>query len=206
MAGHLDSLKEYAETRADRLQMMVIKILWTDCIFKVIYFVIYVYVCANAQKMWFSGYNNPPWCQPNSIVQALELMTNIFEYLQSHPVWKAHRKRLPLTKSLWLACTCFCLEVWNGYWSGTCGCTPSAQVTLGDRRADGHGNKFRGILHHAMDLGVTAGVTSRSTGGRGLTDWREECRPRAFVWSRQLILLAVLEQIQWRGFLFLSFH
>lgn len=36
-------------------------------------------------------------------------MTNSFEYLQSHPNWKAHRKTLPLTKSLWLVCTCFCL-------------------------------------------------------------------------------------------------
>lgn len=44
----------------------------------------------------------------------------------------------------------------------------ATQVPLGGGRADEHGNKLRGVLHHAADLGVTAGVTSCSAGGRGL--------------------------------------
>lgn len=198
--------------------MVIIKLLWTDRIFKVIYLVVYVFqlfVCffviillasANAQKCDSVEIIIHPEVNP-TYRSGTWTNDKYFRVFAVTPSLKSSSENASsLTKSLWLACTCFCLEVWNGYRSGTCGCTPSAQVTLGDRRADGHGNKLWGVLHHAMDLGITAGVTSRSTGGRGLTDGGEECRPRAFVWSRQLIPLAVLEQIEWRGFLFLSFH
>lgn len=76
-----------SKTHIDGLQMMISK-MWTHCTFIVVFsalrvslhflFVIVLLEYAGAQKTWIKGDNNPLSGQPSSVVQALELITNIF--------------------------------------------------------------------------------------------------------------------------------